>query len=47
MSPAHISLIRLLASQAIKLHLTANTQQQRAIPANDSNRAVPQKINSR
>lgn len=47
MSPAHIRLIHLLASQAVKVHLTANTKQHRATPANDSNRAVPQKINSR
>jgi len=47
MTPANLTLIRLLAAQAVKAHLTAQTQQRCAIPANDSNRVVPQTANSR
>lgn len=47
MTSAHLTLIRLLAAQAVRAHLTHQTQQQRTIPANDSNRVIPQAANSR
>lgn len=47
MTDAHAALIRLLAAQAVRQHLTSRSPQTQAIPANDSNRAIPQAANSR
>lgn len=47
MTAAHLALIHLLATQAVREYLTQQSQQPQPAPANDSNRAIPQAVNSR
>ena len=40
LTPAYLAIVRLLARQAVRSHLTPQTQQPRAIEAKRSNRPV-------
>lgn len=47
LTPAHISLLRLLAKQAVSTHLTQQTRQQQAGSATRPNPPVLQQANAR
>lgn len=47
MTPAELTLIRLLAAQAVRSHLTQQSSQQQALPADRQNRPVSSAAQSR